>query len=119
VLKYYHHQAAYPDRRFPCFLSVPPGKICDSTLQSLRVERGFENRVLRGMFGPKRDEVTREGRELHNEELQNLYSSPNFIRQMKSKGMRCAGQVARIGEKSVQGFGGKARKKETSRKTEA
>jgi hypothetical protein len=88
-------------------------------LQRKSMDCGFENRVLRGMFGPKRDEVTREGRELHNEELQNLYSSPNFIRQMKSKGMRWAGHVALIGEKSVQGLGGKARNKETSRKTES
>jgi hypothetical protein len=45
----------------------------------------FENRVLRGIFGPKRDEVTGEWRKLHNEELHNLYSSPDIIRQGKAR----------------------------------
>jgi hypothetical protein len=58
----------------------------------------FENRVLRGMFGPKRDEVTGEWRKLHNGELHNLYSSPDIIRQIKSRRMRWAGHVARMGE---------------------
>jgi hypothetical protein len=58
----------------------------------------FENRVLRRIFGPKRDEVTGEWRKLHNEELHNLYSSPDIIRQVKSRGMRWAGHVARMGE---------------------
>jgi hypothetical protein len=58
----------------------------------------FENRVLRRIFGPKRDEVTGELRKLHNEELHSLYSSPNIIRQIKSRGMRWAGHVARMGE---------------------
>jgi hypothetical protein len=58
----------------------------------------FENRVLRRIFGPKRDEVTGECRKSHNEELQNLYSSPNIIRQVKSRGMRWVGHVARMGE---------------------
>jgi hypothetical protein len=58
----------------------------------------FENRVLRGIFGPKRDEVTREWRKLHNGELCNLYSSPDIIRQIKSRRMRWAGHVARMGE---------------------
>jgi hypothetical protein len=53
--------------------------------------------VLR-IFGPKRDEVTGELRRLHNEELNDLYSSPNIIRVMKSRRMRWAGQVARMGE---------------------
>jgi hypothetical protein len=48
----------------------------------------FENRVLRRIFGPKRDEVTREWRKLHNEELHNLYSSSDIIRQVKSRRMR-------------------------------
>ena len=47
--------------------------------------RLFENRVLRRIFGPKRDEVTREWRKLHNEELNDLYSSPNIIRVLKSR----------------------------------
>jgi hypothetical protein len=58
----------------------------------------FENRVLRRIFGPKRDEVTGEWRKLHNQELHNLYSSPDIIRQIKSRRMRWAGHVARIGE---------------------
>jgi hypothetical protein len=57
----------------------------------------FENRVLRGIFGPKRDEVTGEWRKLHNGELHNMYSSPDVIRQIKSRRMRCAGHVARVG----------------------
>jgi hypothetical protein len=57
----------------------------------------FENRVLRRIFGPKRDEVTGEWRKLHNEGLHNLYSSPD-IRQVKSRRMRWAGHVARMGE---------------------
>jgi hypothetical protein len=60
----------------------------------------FENRVLRRIFGPKRDEVTGEWRKLPNEELHNLYSSLDIIRQIKSRRMRCAGHVARMGEKS-------------------
>jgi hypothetical protein len=63
------------------------------------------------IFGPKRDEVTGEWRKLHNEELHILYS-PNIIRQIKSRKMRWAGQVAHMGEEYVQGFGGKARRKE-------
>jgi hypothetical protein len=58
----------------------------------------FENRVLRRIFGPKRDEVTGEWRKLHDEELHNLYSSPDIIRQVKSRRMRWAGNVARMGE---------------------
>jgi hypothetical protein len=59
----------------------------------------FENRVLRRIFGPKRDEVTGGWRKLHNEELLSLYSSPSIIRMIKSRRMRWAGLVARIGEK--------------------
>jgi hypothetical protein len=58
----------------------------------------FENRVLRRIFGPKRDEVTEEWRKLRNEELHNLYSSPDIIRQVKSRRTRWAGHVARMGE---------------------
>jgi hypothetical protein len=61
--------------------------------------RVFENRVLRRIFGPKRDEVTGDWRKLHNEELHNLYSSPNIIRMIKSRRMRRAGQVARMGKR--------------------
>jgi hypothetical protein len=59
----------------------------------------FENRVLRRIFGLKRDEVTGEWRKLHNEELHNLFSSPNIIRMIKSRRMRRAGHVARMGKK--------------------
>jgi hypothetical protein len=56
----------------------------------------FENRVLRRIFGPKRDEVTGEWRKLHNEELHDVYSSPSIIRMVKARRMRWAGNVARI-----------------------
>jgi hypothetical protein len=59
--------------------------------------RVFENRVLRRIFGPKWDEVTGEWRKLHNEELHNLYSSPNIIRQIKLRRMRWVGHVAHVG----------------------
>jgi hypothetical protein len=59
----------------------------------------FENRILRRIFGLKRDEVTGEWRKLDNEELHNLYSSPNIIRQIKSRTMRLAGHVAHMGER--------------------
>jgi hypothetical protein len=58
----------------------------------------FEIRVLRGVFGPRRDEVTGEWRKLHNEELNELYSLPNIVRVVKSRRMRWAGHVARMGE---------------------
>jgi hypothetical protein len=57
----------------------------------------FENRVLRRIFGPKRDEVTGGWRKLHNEELHSLYSSPSIIRMIKSRRMIWAGHVARMG----------------------
>jgi hypothetical protein len=59
----------------------------------------FENRMLRRIFGPKRDELIGEWRKLHNEELHDLYSSPSIIRKMKSRRMIWAGHVARIREK--------------------
>jgi len=71
-------------------------------LREKRRLRVFENRMLRRIFGPKRDDVTGEWRKLHNEELNFLYSSPNIVRGIKSRGMRWAGHVARIGKgKSV------------------
>jgi hypothetical protein len=61
----------------------------------------FENRVLRRIFGPKKDEVTGEWRKLFNEELNDLYCSPNIIRMKKSRIMRRAGHVARMGDRRV------------------
>jgi hypothetical protein len=64
---------------------------CETWALTLREEhrvRAFENTVLRSIFRPKRDEVTRDGKKLHNEELHNLYSSPNIIRMIKSRRMR-------------------------------
>jgi hypothetical protein len=58
----------------------------------------FENGVLRRIFGPRRDEVTGDWRKLHNEELHNLYSSQSIIRMTKTRRMRWAGHVARMGE---------------------
>jgi hypothetical protein len=79
----------------------------------------FENRVLRRIFVPKRNEVTGEWRNLHNEELHNLYSSPHIIRQVKANevGGACGTHGRR--EKCVQGVGGKALRKETTGKTKA
>jgi hypothetical protein len=74
---------------------------CEAWSLTLREEyrlRVSENRVLRRIFGPIRDEVTREWRKLHNGELHNLYSSPDIIRQIKSRRMRWAGHMARMGE---------------------
>jgi hypothetical protein len=73
---------------------------CDTWSLTLREEhrlRVFENRVLRRIFGPKRDEVTVEWRKLHNEKLHILYSSPDINKQIKSRRMRWAGHVARMG----------------------
>jgi hypothetical protein len=70
-------------------------------LLTLREEhrlRFFENRVLRRIFGPKKDDVTGEWRKLRNEDLNDLYSSSNIIRMIKSRRMRWAGHVARMGE---------------------
>jgi hypothetical protein len=64
----------------------------------------FENRVLRRIFGPKRDEVTVEWRKLHNEELNDLYCLPNIIRIVKSRKKRWTGHVAGVG--GTDGFGG-------------
>ena len=74
---------------------------CETWSLTLREERRlrvFENRVLRRVFGPKRDEVTGEWRKLHNKELSDLYSLPNTVRVVKSRSMRWAGHVARMGE---------------------
>ena len=74
---------------------------CETRSLTPREERKlrvFENRVLRGIFWPKRDEVTGEWRKLHNEERNDLYSSPNIVRVIKSKRIRWAGHVASMVE---------------------
>jgi hypothetical protein len=79
---------------------VPYG--CETWSLTVRQEhklRVFENRVVRRILGPKRDGVTGGWRQLNNEELHNLYSSPSIIRIIKSRRMRWAGYVARMGEK--------------------
>jgi hypothetical protein len=75
---------------------------CETWFLTLREEhrlRVFENRVMRKIFVPKRDEVTGEWRKLHNEELRDLYSSPSIIRIITYRRMRWAGHVSRMGEK--------------------
>jgi hypothetical protein len=67
-------------------------------LREKRRLRVFENRVLRRVFGPKMDEVTGEWRQLCNEELNDVYSLPSIVRVVKSRRMRWAGHVARMGE---------------------
>jgi hypothetical protein len=74
---------------------------CETWSLTIREEHRlwvFENRVLRRIFLPKRDEVTGEWRKLHNCERHKLYSSPDIMRQNKSRRMKCAGHVARMGE---------------------
>jgi hypothetical protein len=82
---------------------------CEIWPLTLREEhrlRVFENRVLKRIFGRKRDEVTGEWRKLHNEELRDLYSSPSIIRMIKSMRMRWAGHVARMGRRGTRiGYG--------------
>jgi len=68
-------------------------------LREERRLRVFENRVLRILFGPKRDEVTVEWRKLHNEEMNDLYFSPIIVRLIKSRRMRWAGHIACMGER--------------------
>jgi hypothetical protein len=77
----------------------------------------FENRILRRIFRPKRDEVTGEWRKLHNGELHNFHSSPDIIRQVKANEVGGACGTHGRGEKSVQGFGENARR--TTGKTKA
>ena len=74
---------------------------CDTWSLTMREEtklRAFENMVLRRIFGPRRDEVTGEWRRVHNEELNELYSSPNIVRVIKLRKMRWGVHVARVGE---------------------
>jgi hypothetical protein len=77
---------------------------CETLCLILREEhrpRVLENRVLRKIFGPKRDEVTVGWRKLHNEELHDLYSSPSIIRIIQSRRMRWAEHVARMGKREM------------------
>jgi hypothetical protein len=71
------------------------------TLREVHRLRVFKNRVLRRIFGPKGDEVTGEWKKLHSEELLNLYSSPDIIRQIKSRRIRWAGHVTRMEERKL------------------
>jgi hypothetical protein len=93
---------------------------CETWSLKLRDEhrlRVFEKRVLKSIFGPKGNGGTGEWRKLHSEELHIFYSSPNNMMQIKSRRMRWVEHVACMGEESVQGFGGKARRIETTYKT--
>jgi hypothetical protein len=84
-----------------CLCDFACGSVRSLTLREEHRLRVFENRVLRRIFGPKRDEVMGDWRKLHNEELHNLYSSPNIIRMIKSRRMRLAGYVARMGRRRM------------------
>jgi len=77
---------------------------CETWSLTLREERRLrvsENSALRRIFGPKREEVRRELRKLHNEDLNDLYSSPSIVRVIKSRRMRWAGHIARMGRGEV------------------
>jgi len=75
---------------------------CETWSQTLREERRlrvYENKVVRRILGRRREEVTGEWKKLHNEELHDLYSAPSIVRVIKSRIMRWAGHVARMGER--------------------
>ena len=74
------------------------GTTCAMDLREEHRLRVFQNRVLRRIFGPKRDEITGEWRKLHNEEFNDLFSSPNVVRVIRSRRMGWDGHVARMGE---------------------
>jgi hypothetical protein len=120
VLKVINWKKLATDRKVWNDLSEK-AKTWSLTLREEHRLRVFVNRVLRRIFGPKRDEMTREWRKLHNEELHNLYSSPDILRQVKSRRMRWAGHVARMGEerKVCKVLLGKPEGKETTGKTKA
>jgi len=91
---------------------------CENWVLTLREERRL--RVLRRIFGPRRDEVTGEWRGAHNEELNDLYCSHNIVRVIKSRGMRCWACGAYGGEeRRIQGFGGETGGKEIIWETKA
>jgi len=85
------------------------------TLREEHRLRVFETRVLRRVFGPKRDEVTGEWRKLHNEELRDRYSLPNIVRVVKSRRMRCGTYGG--GERCAQGSSGETLGEETTGET--
>ena len=76
-------------------------KLASLTLREERKLKVFENKVLRRISGPRKDEVTGDWKILHNEDLNDVYSSPSIVRVIKSRKMRCAGHVARMGEERV------------------
>ena len=76
------------------------------TFRDDRTLKVFENTVLRGIFGPKRDEVTGEWIRLHNEELNDLHGSPNIVHVIKSKRMRWVGHVAPMGDRTGEAYTG-------------
>jgi hypothetical protein len=87
------------------------------TLRQVHRLKIFENRVLRNISLPKRDEMVGGLRKLHNEQLDNMYFSSNILRMMRSRKRRWAGYVAHMGRRGMHtGFCGKARRKETTRK---
>jgi hypothetical protein len=91
-------------RRFGSKRDEVAGDGCETwslTLKEERRLRVFENRVLRRIFGPKRDAVLGEWKQLHNEELNGLYSLPSIVRVIKSRRLRWAGHVVRVGEGRV------------------
>jgi len=101
---------------------ILPGDLygCETWSLTLREERRlrvFENRVLRRIPGLKRDEITQKWRKLHNEELNDLYSSPNIVREIKSRRIKRAWYVARIRKR--RGFGGETWVKEATWETQA
>jgi hypothetical protein len=102
-----HNVTGKPTEKFHSSYLNGPGILplvlyaCETWSLALREEhrlRVFENRVLRRIFGPKRDEVAGGWRKLRNEELHNLYSSPSIIGMIKSRSMGWAGHVAQMGE---------------------
>jgi len=80
------------------YVNAPCGRWYSTTICNVIRSGVFENMVLGRIFGPRRDEVTGEWRRLHNEELNDLYSSPNIVWVIKWRRMRWAGHVARMGE---------------------
>jgi hypothetical protein len=85
----------------PCSFSVTWSETWSLALREERRLRVFESKVLRRIFGLKRDEVMGDWRKLCNEELHNLHFLPSIIRMIKSRRMRWAGRIARMGEKGM------------------